>query len=139
MMPPTFSTFYPPRPTQPPPPTSLFLAPLPPTPTYGSSGAPATRTHLPMLPISSPLAPFGVSFLDTPLRTRGTGVSISTGTACWSPGTSSLTSHYSLLPPLAHLLMTWTPSSHPVLRFARVLHPTPLLLQILRSPTLCHT
>jgi hypothetical protein len=35
-------------------PTSLFSAPLPPTPTYGSSVAPATRTPLPQLPISSP-------------------------------------------------------------------------------------
>jgi hypothetical protein len=29
-----------------------FLPPLPPTPTFGSSGVPATRTSLPLLPIS---------------------------------------------------------------------------------------
>jgi hypothetical protein len=49
---------------------------------------------------------------------------------------SFLTSHTSLLPPLTHLPTTWTPSSRPVLRFARLLHPTPLLLQVLRNP--CH-
>jgi hypothetical protein len=137
-LPPTSSTFCPPRPSQPLPPTSLFLTPLPPTPTYGSSGAPATRTPLPLLPISSPLAPVGVSFLGTPLSTRGTGVSISSRIACWSPGTSSSTSHPSPLPPLAHLLTTWTPSSRPVMRFARLLHSTPLLLQVLWSMTPRH-
>jgi hypothetical protein len=30
------------------------------------------------------------------------------------------------LPPLAHLLTTWTPSSRPALRFTPLLHPTPL-------------
>jgi hypothetical protein len=85
------------------------------------------------------LVPVGVSFLGTPPSTRGTGVSISTRTACWSPSTLSSMSHPFPLPPPAHLLTTWTPSSHPVLRFARLLHPTPLLLQILQSLTLRHT
>jgi hypothetical protein len=138
-LPSTSSTFRPPRPSQTPPPTSLFSAPLPPTPTYGSSGAPATRTPLPLLPISSHLTPVDVSFLGTPLSTRDTGVSISIRTACWSPGTSSLTSHPSPLPTPAHLLTTWTPSSRPVMQFARLLHPTPLLLQGLWSLTSHHT
>jgi hypothetical protein len=119
-------------------PTSLFSAPLPPTPTYGSSGVLATRTPLSLLPISSPLAPISVSFLGIPLSTRGTGVSFSARTACWSPGRSSSTSHPSPLPPSSHLLTTWTPSSHPVLQFARLLHPTPLVLQVLQSLTPCH-
>jgi hypothetical protein len=38
----------------PPHPTLLFLAPLPPTPTFASSVVPATRTSLPLLPISYP-------------------------------------------------------------------------------------
>jgi hypothetical protein len=88
-------------------PTLLFSAPLPPTPTYGSSGAPATRTPLSLIPTTSPLAPVSVSFLGTPLSTRGTGVSISAQTVCWSLGTSSSTSHPSPLPPPAHLLTTW--------------------------------
>jgi hypothetical protein len=96
--------------------TYLNLLPLPPTPTYGSSGALATRTPLPLLPTNSPSL-LWVSFLGTPPSTRGTGVSISARTACWSPGTSSSTSHPSPLPSPAHLLMTWTPSSCPVLRF----------------------
>jgi hypothetical protein len=138
-LPPTSSTFCPPRPSQPLPPTLLFSAPLPPTPTYGSSGVPATRTPLPLLPISSPLALVSVSFLGTPLSTKGTGVSISARTACWSLGTSSSTSYPSPLPPPVHLMMTWTPSSRLVLRFARLLHPTPLLLQVLQSLTTRHT
>jgi hypothetical protein len=48
-------------------------------------------------------------------------------------------SHPSLLPPPAHLMTTWTPSSHPVLRLTRLLHPTPLLLQVLRRLSPCHT
>jgi hypothetical protein len=105
-------------------PTKAISAPSPhfalfgTTPTYGSSGAPATRTPVPLLPISSPLTPVGVSFLGTPLSTRGIGVSISTRTICWSPSTSSSMSHPSPLPPPAHLLTTWTPSSRPVMQFA---------------------
>jgi hypothetical protein len=136
---PTSSTFYPPRPSQPPPPTSLFSAPLPPISTYESSGVTATRTPLPLLPISSPLAPVGVSFLGTPLSTRGTDVSILARTVYWSPDTSSLMSHPCPLPPAAHLLATWIPFSRPVIWFARWLHPTHLLLQVLRSLTSCHT
>jgi hypothetical protein len=104
-------------------PTKAISAPSPhfalfgTTPTYGSSGAPATRTPVPLLPISSPLTPVGVSFLGTPLSTRGIGVSISTRTICWSPSTSSSMSHPSPLPPPAHLLTTWTPSSHSVMQF----------------------
>jgi hypothetical protein len=41
-------------------------------------------------------------------------------------------SSFPLTPP-THLPTTWTPSSRPVLQFARLLHPTPLLLQVLRS------
>jgi hypothetical protein len=78
------------------------------------------------------LVPVGVSFSGTSLSTRGIGVSISPQIACWSPSTSSSTSHPSPLPSPTHLLMTWTPSSRPVLRFARLLYPTPLLLQVLR-------
>jgi hypothetical protein len=48
-------------------------------------------------------------------------------------------SHPSPLPPPTHLPMTWTPSSRPVLRFARLLHHTPLLLQVLRSLSSRHT
>jgi hypothetical protein len=48
-------------------------------------------------------------------------------------------SHPSPLPHPAHLLTIWTPSSRPVPRFARLLHPTPLLLQVLRSLTSRHT
>jgi hypothetical protein len=137
-LPATSATFSPPRPSRPPPSTSFFSAPLPPMPTYGSSGAPATQTPLPLHPTSSPLAPVGVSLLGTPLNTRDTNVSISARIACWSPGTSSSTSHPSPLPRPAHLLTTWTPSSRLVLRFARLLHPTPLLLQVLRTLTPRH-
>jgi hypothetical protein len=49
------------------------------------------------------------------------------------------TSHPSPLPPPTHLPTTWTPSSRPVLRFARLVHPTPLLLQVLRSLSPRHT
>jgi hypothetical protein len=42
-------------------------------------------------------------------------------------------SHPSPLPPPTHLPMTWTHSSRPVMRFARLLHPTLLSLQVLRS------
>jgi hypothetical protein len=48
-------------------------------------------------------------------------------------------SHPSPLPPPTHLPMTWTPSSRPVPRFARLLHHTPLLLQVLRSLSSRHT
>jgi hypothetical protein len=50
-----------------------------------------------------------------------------------------LTSHPSPLPPPIHLPTTWTHSSHPVLRFARFLHPTRLPLQVLRSLSPHHT
>jgi hypothetical protein len=52
ILPPTSSTSYPQRRSPPPHPTSLFSAPLPPTPTFGFSGVPATRTPLPLLLIS---------------------------------------------------------------------------------------
>jgi hypothetical protein len=132
-LPPTFSTSSPPRPSQPPPPTSLFSAQLPPTPTFGSSGAPATRTPLPLLLISSPLISIDVSFLGTPMSTKDIGVSISPRTTWLSPGTPSSVSHSSPLLSPTHLLMTWTPSSRPVLRFNQSLHPTPLLLQVLQK------
>jgi hypothetical protein len=51
---------------------------------------------------------------------------------------SSSMSHPSPLPPPAHLLTTWTPSFHSVLRFTRLHYPTPLLLQVLRRLSPCH-
>jgi hypothetical protein len=51
-LPPISLTFYPQRRSQPAHPTLLFSAPLLPTPTFGSSDVPATRTPLRLLPIS---------------------------------------------------------------------------------------
>jgi hypothetical protein len=53
-LPPTFSTSYPQRRSQPPHHILLFSAPLPPTSTFASSGVLATRTPLLLLPITSP-------------------------------------------------------------------------------------
>jgi hypothetical protein len=73
-LPPTSSTFYPQRPSQPPPPTSLFLAPFPPTLTYRSSDAPATRTPLPLPPQAHPLL-LSVCLSWLLLRAQGVPVS----------------------------------------------------------------
>jgi hypothetical protein len=133
-LPPTFSTSSPPRLSQPPPPTSLFSGPLPPTPTYGSSDAPATRTPLPPLPISPPLVLAGV-FLEYSEHKGYRCLDLTMNRLLLSrhvvfdPSPSS---------PPAHLPTTWTPSSRPVLQFARLLHPNPLLLQVLRRLSLCH-
>jgi hypothetical protein len=97
-LPPTSSTFCPSRPSQPPPLLRSFR--------HHSLLRPPTGLRVRLLPehlchCSPQDHPSLVSFLGTPLSTRGTGVSISARTACWSPGTLSSTSHSSPLPPPA--------------------------------------
>jgi hypothetical protein len=98
-LPPISSTVSPPRRLPTPPLTSLFSASIPLTTIFVSSGALAIPISLPLLLISSPLAPLVVSSSVTLPIIRDIGVLTSPPTESSSLVTSFSTSRTSLFPP----------------------------------------